>query len=240
MRAQVTELTESKEDLIKSKEYISEYSIRNLGKYLEALSDNETLERALLDSKKILRRTNKKARILQRKIRTLYNENVSYRSMLAGQGINIIRKNSKEMFDKILLTTRKIREKITTLPNSDQEPLDKVLISTRFMRQKMIKPQKIYKIDSCESMDSILMSTLCMRKWAGMVNCQDASKSTEEQKNEHKREGPTKICNKSKTINIIRQNRQISTGTLLVGGLAMILLFIARPTRAGDYPYTEH
>ena len=84
--------------------------------------------------------------------------------MLAEQGINIIRKNSKEMFDNILLTTRKIREKITTLPNSDQEPLDKVLINTRFMRQQMIKPQKTYKIDSCESMDSILMSTLCMRK----------------------------------------------------------------------------
>ena len=103
----------------------------------------------------------------------------------------------------------------------------------------MIKPQKIYKVDSCESMDSILTSTLCMRKWAGMVNCQDASKSTEEQKDEHKKEGPNKICKKSKTINIIRQDRQISTGTVLVGGLAMILLFIARPTRAGDYPYTE-
>ena len=166
-------------DLRKSRDISIKHSVKKELNYLEALHRNGTLKKAILEHKKILKNKNNKTARLQRKIRTLYNENTSYRLKLEGQGTNIVRKNSKDLYDKILLTTRDIREKITTPPSGNQELLDKILISTKLMRRKMTMPPKTYKIDDCKSMDSILISTLCMRKETMMINCQNNNKIME-------------------------------------------------------------
>ncbi|HAO14668.1 MAG TPA: hypothetical protein DDE71_03775 [Tenacibaculum sp.] len=209
-------------DLKKSRELSINYSVKKELSYLETLHQVETMKKALLENKKILKNENNKTEKLQRKIRTLYNENTNYRLKLKGQGINMIKKNNKRLFDKILLTTRNIRRKITAPPSNNQELLDKVLINTRLIRREMTTPPKMYKANDCESIDSILTSTLCMREEIMMINYQN-----------------NKTCRKPKAISIINQDKRMSTGTVLLGGLAMILLLIAKPTRASSYPYTE-
>ena len=88
---------------------------------------------------------------------------------------------------------------MTTPPGNNHELLDKVLISTKFMRQEM---------------------------------------ATLPQEDEHETQ-PTKTCEKSGNVNIIHPSSRMSTRSAILGGLTMMLLFLARPTRAASYPYTE-
>ena len=66
-----------------------------------------------------------KTKELQKKIRMLYNKNTNYRLQLEKTS------NSLNLLDKTLITTRHMRQQITTPPNLDKsndcEPADNIL-----------------------------------------------------------------------------------------------------------------
>ena len=61
-------------------------------------------------------------------------------------------------------------------------------------------------------------------------------KHIENQRDEYKETQPTKTCEEPRAVNIIHQSSRISTRTAILGGLAMMLLLIAKPTKATSYP----
>ena len=104
--------------------------------YLEALQQKETLritlEKTMQEHQENLEIKANKTKELQEKIRMLYNKNTNYRLQLEKTS------NSLNLLDKTLITTRHMRQQITTPPNLDKsndcEPTDNILISTLFMR----------------------------------------------------------------------------------------------------------
>merc|ERR1711954_385204 len=170
----------------------------------------ETLARTLLEHQKILESKDNKTRRLQEKIRKLYNENTNYKLKLEG-------------------------------PYSSLDLLDKILITTKHMRQEMTTSPKKHETNGCEPMDDVLISTLCMREKDYQNNSRITKheKLIKNQKDECRETQSTKTCKKQRNVNIPHQGSRTSTKTVILGGLAMMLLFITKSTKATSYPYTE-